>query len=305
MNLGKEQIKIENRLRRLDASDERQYMINENYEVYEKQGAPLGAISFHYHNFYEIIYVLEGEYSSMIENRTYHLRRGDFLLINQNVMHKYHFVEKKHDTSKRIILWITGEMLKRLSAEDMDLTACFREQKSCAYHFPVYYEEMLRGYLVKLAMADVMKGELSGTKQVFDRGCLSLFFVYLNNLCNRQEYWFTDENVVSHPMVEQVSDYIEAHIGERISVEELAGLVHMSKYYFLRRFKELTGVTVHVFVTNKRLIKACGLLREGKNITQVYQTVGFSDYSSFLRNFKNTFGVPPGRFEDMSYKSRI
>lgn len=299
MNAGKGETKIESRLRRLDASDERQYMINENYEVYEKQGAPLGAVSFHYHSFYEIIYVLEGEYSSMIENRTYHLHRGDFLLINQNVMHKYHFVEKKHDTSKRIILWITGDMLERLSLGDMDLTACFRGREACAYHFPIYYEEMLRGYLVKLAMADVMEGELPGAKQVFDRGCLSLFFVYLNNLCSRQEYWFTDENVVSHPMVEQVSDYIEEHIGERISVEELAEWVHMSKYHFLRKFKELTGVTVHTFVTNKRLIRACELLREGKSIAQVYQAVGFSDYSSFLRNFKNVFGVSPGRYEDI------
>ncbi|MGN1146462.1 MAG: helix-turn-helix domain-containing protein [Acetatifactor sp.] len=299
MSVGKSETKIESRLRRLDASDERQYMINENYEVYEKQGAPLGAISFHYHNFYEIIYVLEGEYSSMIENRTYHLHRGDFLLINQNVMHKYHFVEKKHDTSKRIILWITGDMLEQLSSGDMDLTACFRGRESCAYHFPVYYEEMLRGYLVRLAMADVMEGELPGTKGVFDRGCLSLFFVYLNNLCNRREYWFTDENVVSHPMVGQVSEYIDGHIGEKISVEELAEWVHMSKYHFLRRFKELTGVTVHAFVTNKRLIRACELLREGKSISQVYQAVGFSDYSSFLRNFKSTFGVSPGRYEDI------
>ena len=87
---------MEKRIRVLEATDERQYMMNENYEVYEKQGAPVGAIAFHYHNFYEIIYVLEGEYSSMIENQTYHLRKGDFLLIDQNVMHKYHYIEKKH-----------------------------------------------------------------------------------------------------------------------------------------------------------------------------------------------------------------
>ncbi|MBE5873447.1 MAG: helix-turn-helix domain-containing protein [Lachnospiraceae bacterium] len=289
---------MESRLRQLDASDERQYMMNENYEVYEKKGAPLGAASFHYHNFYEIIYVLEGEYSSLIENQTYHLKKGDFLLIDQNVMHKYHFVEKKHDTSKRIILWVTAQMLESLSGADMDLTACFTRRVSCAYHFPVYYEEMLRGYLLKLAMPEMMEGELPGAKQVLDRGCLTLFFVYLNNLCNREEYWFRDENVVQHPLVGQVSDYIEAHIGERITLEELAEYIHMSKYHFLRKFKELTGVTVHAFVTNKRLIKACELLKAGENITQVYQTCGFTDYSSFLRNFKSTFGVSPGKYED-------
>lgn len=289
---------MDSRLKKLDASDERQYMMNENYEVYEKQGAPLGAASFHYHNFYEIIYVLEGEYSSLLENQTYHLRKGDFLLINQNVMHKYHFVEKKHDRSKRIILWVTAQYLEQLSMGDMELTACFMGRESCAYHFPVYYEEMLRGYLLKLAMAEVMEGELPGAKQVLDRGYLTLFFVYLNNLCSREEYWFRDENVVQHPLVGQVSDYIEAHIAERITLEELAEHIHMSKYHFLRRFKELTGVTVHAFVTNKRLIRSCELLKEGENITQVYQACGFTDYSSFLRNFKNAFGVSPGKYED-------
>ena len=46
---------ISSKIKTLDASDERQYMINEHYEVYEKHGAPTGAAAFHYHNFYEII----------------------------------------------------------------------------------------------------------------------------------------------------------------------------------------------------------------------------------------------------------
>ena len=49
---------ISGKIKTLEANDERQYMIHENYEVYVKQGAPLGAASFHYHNFYEIIYVI-------------------------------------------------------------------------------------------------------------------------------------------------------------------------------------------------------------------------------------------------------
>ena len=77
----------ERQIKRLEATDERQYMMNERYEVYEKQGAPIGAEAFHYHSFYEVIYVLEGEYSSMLENRTYNLKKGDFLLIDINVLH--------------------------------------------------------------------------------------------------------------------------------------------------------------------------------------------------------------------------
>lgn len=290
----------ETKRHQLEATDERQYMIQEGYEIYEKQGAPLGAITFHYHNFYEIIYVLEGEYSSMLENQTYHVKKGDFLLIDCNVMHKYHFVEKKHDSSRRIILWVTRELLQTLSGGGMDLGACFRGQSSCAYHFPIYYEEMLRGYLLKLVMEELPDVPSPEARQVLDRGYLTLFFGYLNVLCLRREYGFSQENMVFHPMVEQVADYIERHIREGITVEELARQVHMSKYHFLRKFKEQTGVTVHHFVLNKRLIRAGEELQRGKSLTEAWQNSGFTDYSSFLRNFKKAFGVSPGKYRGQS-----
>ncbi len=286
------------KIKTLEASDERQYMINEYYEVYEKHGAPTGASAFHYHNFYEIIYVLEGEYSSLLENQMYHLKKGDFLLIDCNIMHRYHPMTEKDASSKRIILWITKTMLEKLSDGAMDLSACFHGIESCAYHFPVYYEEMLRGYLLKLVMSELMDGQQENSKTVMDRGYLTLFFSYLNLLCSRQEYLFKEEETTSHPLVETISSYIEKHIQENITVDELAKLVHMSKYHFLRRFKELTGATVHTFIIDKRLLHAVEGLRSGKGITQVYQEAGFTDYSSFLRNFKKTFGVSPGKYKD-------
>lgn len=285
------------KIKMLEATDERQYMIHENYEVYEKHGAPIGASAFHYHNFYEIIYVLEGEYSSLIENQVYHLKKGDFLLINQNVMHKYEYVEHKHDSSKRIILWITRDMLENLGVAQMDLTACFSNAPSRAYHFPIYYEEILRGYLMRLALSDMIE-EIPGARSIMDRGHLTLFFGYLNTLCNRPEYIYDKEELVSHPLVEQVTRYCDTHISEKITTEDLAEYVHMSKYHFLRKFKEITGVTVHSFITNKRLIRACEEIRKGTGIQEVSQNCGFSDYSSFLRNFKNAFGVSPGKYKE-------
>ncbi len=291
----KEQAK-KTRLRQMDAADERQFMIQEDYEIYEKEGPPLGALSLHYHNFYEIIYVLEGEYSALIEDQTYYLKKGDFLLVDCNVMHKYHYVEGKHEHSKRILLWITRQMLESLSEGGVDLSACFRKN---AYHFPIYYEEMLRGFLFKLAMSEIIDMELPGARAVLDKGYLTLFFVYLNALCGRREYLFTAENMAEHPMVETVSAYVEEHIAEPILVETLAEQVHMSKYHFLRKFKELTGMTVHSFVINKRLIRACEALKEGKkSVTEIYQETGFADYSSFLRSFHRVYGIAPSRYKD-------
>ena len=280
------------RIRRLPASEERQYMIDREYEVYEKEGVPTGAMAFHYHNFYEILYVLEGEYSSVVENQSYHLHKGDFLLIDQNVMHKYQPTNGFGENSKRIILWVSAGCLRKLTDEDVDLSECFRIHESRAWHFPVYYEEMLRGFLLKLAM----DGDSEGMRRAMDRGYLTLFFSHLNLLCLRKESLLSGEYVAEHPLVAQVSAYVDEHLEENITLEDLAAQVHVSKYHFLRKFKELTGVTAHAFVMNKRLIRACELLQKGESVTTAYQSTGFGDYSVFLRNFKAAFGISPGQY---------
>ena len=288
-------------LRCRDAADERQYMLSGDYEVYEKVGEPVGAVSFHYHDFYELIYIIEGEFSSLIEDRAVRMRKGDFLLIDKNVMHKYHPTEKKMDSSRRIILWISDQMLRELAAGEPFLAECFWGAGPKLYHFPIYYEEILRGFLLKLAMSEILEGDdvqNCGIREVMDRGNLSLFFGYLNVLCKREEYLSSTQEIVDHPLVEQVTGYIEAHIGEEITVEDVAETVHMSKFYFLRKFKEITGMTVHNFIVNKRIIAACQIMAEGKNITESWQQTGFADYSSFLRNFRKIYGISPKEYRE-------
>lgn len=72
----------------------------------------------------------------------------------------------------------------------------------------------------------------------------------------------------------------------------------MSKYHFLRKFKEITGMTVHNFIVNKRIISACQAMAEGKNITESWQQTGFADYSSFLRNFRKIYGISPKEYRE-------
>lgn len=281
--------------RRLEAADERQYMLNDAYEVYEKVGRPVGAEKFHCHDFYEVIYVCEGEYAGVVDDRTYYLKKGDFLLIDRNIMHKYHYVEKRHDSSKRIILWISEDMLILLAGGKDDLTKCFKKAGSAAAcHFPVYYEEMLRSYLFKLAQENVVDVEMEGAKEILDKSYLALFFVYVNELCMKERFTTIVENTFYSDMVRSVASYIEENISKKLTLDELAEYIHMSKYHFLRCFKEETGMTVHEFINNKRLMKAMEMLKNNCPLSDTWQESGFNDYTTFLRNFKKVFGVSPG-----------
>jgi transcriptional regulator, AraC family len=198
-------------------------------------------------------------------------------------------------------LWISDQMLRELAAGEPFLAECFWGAGPKLYHFPIYYEEILRGFLLKLAMSEILEGDdvqNCGIRKVMDRGNLSLFFGYLNVLCKREEYLSSTQEIVDHPLVEQVTGYIETHLSQEITVEEVAEAVHMSKYHFLRKFKEITGMTVHNFIVNKRIISACQAMAEGKNITESWQQTGFADYSSFLRNFRKIYGISPKEYRE-------
>lgn len=282
--------------------DERQYMIGEEYEIYEKYGIPTGALQIHFHDFYEIIYIVEGEFSSFVGDAAYNLRKGDFLLINRNEMHNYHYIEGRHENSKRIVLWIRQEMLQRLSKGLVDLTRCFQMMHSRAYHFPVYYEEMLRTLLLRTALAEVPDIQSENGKKLLDEVNLTQFFLYLNELCSRESFFFAPDSTTQNELVNQVTDYIDSHMEEEISVERLADYVHLSKYYFLRRFKELTGMTVHGYVTNKRLIQSCEYLGTDMAVSEISRKCGFADYSSFLRNFRSVYGMSPTEYRKYASK---
>ncbi|MCR4763252.1 MAG: AraC family transcriptional regulator [Lachnospiraceae bacterium] len=283
-------------MRVIDAAEQRQYMQEGDYEVYEKIGPPVGATSFHYHDFYEIIYIAEGQFASQVGEVTHELRKGDFLLIGRNTLHRYYPEEKKHDDSRRIILWVRDEMLLRLSGGDSDLSACFRDGSAVIYHFPLNYEDILSGFLMKLAMSELINDVDPQMRGVMDRGYLTLFFSYLNVLCARHDYIFADAAVMENSLVEEIDRHIATHMEEVITIDDLAEVVHLSKYYFVRRFKELTGVTAHTYLINRRLIRACELLKDGEEVMNVYGRVGFSDYSVFLRNFRKVYGVSPREY---------
>lgn len=284
------------RIASMAADDARQYMLSESFEVYEKCGIPSGAMEMHFHNFYEIMYIAEGEFAILLNNTTYRLKSGDFLLIDQNQLHHYQYVEKRHDNCRRVLMWASRSFLDQLSGPDTDLTSCFG-LPTPAWHFPRHHREQLASYLTSLLYLAADEKMPRGEVRLLQQSYVSLFFVALNQLCRHAEFSFATENTYSNPMILTLTEFINEHIAETITLDMLAEQAHLSKYHFVRIFKELTGMTVHDFVNHKRIIRACEMIWEGQPLGDLCQRCGFSDYSSFFRNFKAIYGISPREFK--------
>lgn len=91
-------------------------------------------------------------------------------------------------------------------------------------------------------------------------------------------------------------DYIAAHYTQDISLQDVATLVGLSPWYFLRQFKKHVGLTPHNWLVQVRLHQARTQLKFGEPIAQVAYNCGFSDQSHFNRHFKRAMGFTPSQY---------
>ena len=91
--------------------------------------------------------------------------------------------------------------------------------------------------------------------------------------------------------------YMLAHFAEDLTVEGLAGLCHMSKYYYIKIFKEYTGQTPYEFLLGIRLQQAQKMLLEtSRTVGEIGLQTGLGDSRNFIACFKKKLGLTPLRY---------
>ena len=99
--------------------------------------------------------------------------------------------------------------------------------------------------------------------------------------------------------VESVRRFIDAHYGERITLERLAEVACLSKYHLIRSFTRRVGISPYAYLEAVRMNAAKELLSRGETPVRVAQRTGFSDQSHFTRFFKKIIGLTPAQYAEV------
>ncbi|MFB9051579.1 helix-turn-helix domain-containing protein [Formosa undariae] len=100
----------------------------------------------------------------------------------------------------------------------------------------------------------------------------------------------------------KVIRYIEININKKLSNSELASIINMAPNSFARLFKIEMNITLHSFIQNRKIAKACELFEHtNKTIEEVSFVLGFSDRFHFSRVFKSVIGLSPASYKEEKY----
>lgn len=249
----------------------------------------------HFHDTYELYFLLEGDRYYFMEQETYHVRAGDVVLVNRRQVHKTSQAESlRHD---RILLQLGGCALEDwLKAAGLyPLERLFGEYYGVARPSEREWEELTR-------LLFGIREELGHRRERYEAMVkIKLSQILLLVYRSRKKALLGDSfpavQTAKHGKVHEVAEYLTCHCETNESLQELAKRFYISKSYLSRIFREVTGFSINEYRNLARIRRAQELLTGSScSITEISGLLGFESVTYFERVFKKHADQTPLHF---------
>lgn len=267
-------------------------MQNNNFQIYYNKDKSLQKIDSHVHKYYEFYFLISGDITYTIDERNYHLKAGDVILIHPNQYHRASINTNINVAYERYVLWLHPKYLKDLSSPKTDLLFPFQKINLTSSHIPLTRDiQMLVNNLLQMILIHSNSHEY-GSDLLTNCYIIELL-VHIAKVKLFQQTIYFEKDFGNNPIVLSALNYITEHIGEDIKVKDITDYLYVSRSYLSKLFSSTMGLSIHQYIIKKKLYLAKQELLSGSSINNIYQKYGFGNYSSFFRAFKNEFGLSP------------
>jgi len=253
---------------------------------------PVLDINWHFHEEYEIIYIIKGKGVRLVGDNLSSFQSGELVLVGPNIPHLWRTMEdvssvdriiiKFDDAPNGIELFTLPEFASIKALLRKSITGISFSQaiiQRVKHHFLEIAEvENSRKWIHLLHILSILAEDKEYEK-------LSIPFVSVSPLAPE-----TDRLL-------KVITYISENFDQEISLDKIADIASMTAQSFCRYFKKRTNKTFVQFLNEYRIGKACVLLIDNKiPISQIWQELGFNSSTNFNRLFKRLYGCTPMDF---------
>ena len=239
----------------------------------------------HWHESFELVYMMEGSMTVTYENGSHVLNEGEFIVVNSRVVHSVLSVK-----NRAIVLQIPKEVFKKYVPDiesyifqvdmhpenEVERTRLERIRKIFTDMY-VIYDIRPEGYLLK-----------------FNSLLYDLLFSLLHSYSTKIIQKNIDKNYQYLERLNEIMTYLKTHHKEKVMLSDLSDVFGYSEDYLTRFFRKQTGMTINEYLYAYRITKVYqDLLNTDLSVNEIFEAHGCTNYRVAMRVFKEFYGCTP------------
>lgn len=253
--------------------------IDRIYSHFEKEYEPPYTFTGESHDFWECVYVMEGEICVSADESIYYMKEGEAICHAPLEFHKWHISGDSRVHLLILTFSLEGEAQKSLSHkvvslndnEKLLINLLIDHNRNSDRTSPDFLQ-ILQNYIHILLLKFAKDKSIHETATDFDS------VIYKKAVC-----------------------YMSDNISRKVSTEELSKHCNVGTTFLKSIFKKYSGLSIHKYFLRMQMRNASELLDSGKSVTEVSEILGFCSQPYFSAAFKREFGYPPTEFRNVGY----
>ena len=273
------------------------------YHIYRPQGSKMDGKS-HYHDYYQVCYVVNGTLLHQQDGASVFLNAGDAFIVPPGFIHSLHFETPGTEVFSLAFLeslFHPGFPQSNAHRFLSDLRANVGSGGNNAIHMRVELDHDRRKIMEGLLESLILQQKMACTQDLSAAPSIIAAIIYLL----AQSYYAQPQNADALDTLQDYGStllrcvaYIDSHYKEELTLAALTKRFGISKSAFCSVFPQFVGMPLKKYIARKRIQEAQTLIRFHPewSLNRISAEVGYSDDSTFYRNFLRVAGVTPSQY---------
>lgn len=245
----------------------------------------------HWHPEMELIFMISGEVAATVAEENHVLYPGDILFVNPDELHSFTSCSATTEYHAAVF----KAELFQFKEKHFFQEAFTNRITNGEIRFPRIFRSEEQEYRLVYPIVDALFNKHIDSRAMIYSDLVQLFCTFID-----QKLFLQTANQSIHKSSEEIKRcilYMEEHYSRRITLAELAELVHMTPNYFCGYFKRKTGVSPFTQLNEIRIRNAAELLEKSEcSVSAAAEACGFESVNYFIKKFKEIRGCTPAAY---------
>ncbi|WP_332236750.1 AraC family transcriptional regulator [Sporolactobacillus sp. KGMB 08714] len=257
----------------------------------------LGFVNWHWHDEIQFSLVTKGDMEFCVNQKTYVLKAGQGIFINSGCLHRSKPVSTPDSTF--ICLDVAVKMLSFFQGSAIEQKYVKPYLKLEGFSAVTLDDQVEWQKIILTKIKEVYRLYTQKNYGYELDICILLAAVW-RQLISKQDELKADTNAnepINQQRIKTIMSYIQTHYMEKMTLQEIAAIVHISKGECCRFFKRTVKCTVFDYIANCRINKSIELLRTTDlTVSEIAGFVGFGSTSYYIERFKRQVSCTPREY---------